>query len=125
MNIILLPIGIKVQWHHTRMTLGHIYTNTLKVRSMTMERILAAQQIDEETKKLCSDVKKGKVKELSCSKEWILKFRSWLYMPNVDELRWEIMEEAYCSVDAMHPENKNVQNIERKLLLDKKKGWCS
>ena len=29
MNINLLPIGIKVQCHHTIMALGHIYTNNI------------------------------------------------------------------------------------------------
>ena len=59
----------------------------LKVRPLIMERILVARRIDEETKELCSDVKKGKVNELSCSEEGILKFGSRLYVPNVGELR--------------------------------------
>ena len=47
---------------------------TLRVRPILIERILAAQWMDKETKKLCSDVKNWKLKELSCSEEGILKF---------------------------------------------------
>ena len=61
--------------------------------------------MDEGTKKLCSDVKSRKVKELSCSKEGILKFNSRLYITNIDELRCEIIEEAYCSTYAIHSES--------------------
>ena len=56
-------------------------------------------------KKLYSDVKSGKVKELSCTEEGILKFGSRLYVANVDELRRKIMEEAHYSVYAMHLES--------------------
>ena len=54
-------------------------------------------------KKLCNNVKSGKVKELSYSEEGLLKFGNILYMPNVDELRQEIMEEVYCLTYVMHP----------------------
>ena len=48
-------------------------------------------------RKLCEDVKSGKVKELNCSEEGVLKFRSRLYVPNVEKLRQEIIEEAHYS----------------------------
>ena len=75
---------------------------TLRVRPLLIERILAAQRVDEETKRLCKDVRSGKVKELSCDEEGILKFGNRLYVPHVDELRREIMEEAQYSKYAIH-----------------------
>ena len=54
---------------------------TLRVRPIIVEKILVAQQVDEKMKKLCSNTKNGKVKELSCSEEGILKFGSRLYVP--------------------------------------------
>ena len=60
---------------------------TLRLRPLLIKRILPAQQTDKETKKLCSDVKSGKVKELSCSKKGILKFGNRLYVINIGELR--------------------------------------
>ena len=60
---------------------------TLKVRLILVERILAAQRMDEERKKLYSDMNSGKVEELIYSEEVILKFKSRLYVPNVNELK--------------------------------------
>ena len=60
---------------------------TLKVKPILLEKILATQRVDEEIRKLCEDAKSGKVKELNCSEEGVLKFGSRLYVPNVDKLR--------------------------------------
>ena len=48
---------------------------TLKVRPILIERIEAAQQMDEEAKRLSKDAKDGKVKELSYN-ERVLKFEN-------------------------------------------------
>ena len=58
---------------------------TFRVRPILIERILAAQQMDKEKKKMFSDVKNRKVKELSYSKEGLLKYGNRLYMLNMDE----------------------------------------
>ena len=40
--------------------------------------------MDEEGKRLHQDMKDGKVKELSCNEEGVLKFRNLLFVPNVE-----------------------------------------
>ena len=58
--------------------------------------------MDEKAKRLRKDANDGKVKELSYNKKGILKFGNRLYVPNVEELRREIMEEVHYSTYAMH-----------------------
>ena len=47
-------------------------------------------------------MRSGKVKELSYSEEGNLKFGNRLYVPHGDELRQEIIEEAYYLAYAMY-----------------------
>ena len=70
--------------------------------------------MDKETRKLCYDAKSGKMKELIYSEEGILKFRNRLYVPNVEELRWEIIEEAHYSAYAMHPGSTKMYRMLKK-----------
>ena len=60
---------------------------TLKVKPMLLEKIAVAQQVDEETEKLHEDAKSGKMKELRCTEDEILKFGNRLYVPNISKLR--------------------------------------
>ena len=60
---------------------------TLKMRPILIERIEAAQQMDEEVKRLCKNAIDGKVRELSCSEKGVLKLGNQLYIPNIEELR--------------------------------------
>ena len=75
---------------------------TLKVKPILLEKIIATQCVDEETRKLCEDAKSGKVKELNCSEEGVLKFENWLYVLNIEELRQEIIEKAHYLTYAMY-----------------------
>ena len=83
-------------------------------------------------------MKNGKMKELSYSEEGNLKFESILYVPNVGELKWEIMKEAHYSAYAMHlgsikvyrmlKENygwKGIKGDIAELLVEKNEGWYS
>ena len=60
---------------------------TLRIRPMLMERILQAQLMDKESKKMCDDVKSGKMKDLNHDNKEILKFENRLYVLNIGNLR--------------------------------------
>ena len=60
----LRKINVKVEIDSSSRVLA-----TLKVRPILIERIEAAQQVDEKAKRLHKDTKNGKVKELSTVKK--------------------------------------------------------
>ena len=70
-----------------------------------MERIAQAQQIDEEVLRWTEDIKSGKNKDLFCDEQGVIKMGKRIYVPNKEELRRKILEEAHCSAYAMHPES--------------------
>ena len=76
---------------------------TLKVRPLLMERIVQAQQADEETKRWIEEIKNGKNKDLNCDEQGVIRMGKQVYVPDKEELRREILEEAHCAAYAMHP----------------------
>ena len=75
----------------------------LKVRMLLMERIIQAQQTDEEVLRWTEEIKSGKNKDLSCDEQGIIRIGKRIFVPNKEELRREILEEAHCAAYAMHP----------------------
>ena len=68
-----------------------------------MEQIAQAQQTDEEVSRWTKDIKSEKNKDLFCDEQGVIKMGKRIYVPNKEELRREILEEAHCSAYAMHP----------------------
>ena len=50
-----------------------------------------------------TEVQQGQSQEFVIDNEGILHLGTWLYEPNVGELRKEIMEEAHFSTYSIHP----------------------
>ena len=48
-------------------------------------------------------IKSGKNKDLFCDEQGVIKMEKRIYVPNKEELRREILEEAHCSAYTMHP----------------------
>ena len=68
-----------------------------------MERIIQAQLTDNKAEELQKEIKDGKKKEVTCDSDGILRLGRRIFVPSVDNLRREILEEAHCSAYAMHP----------------------
>ena len=68
---------------------------------------------DEELAKKVNKIMKGEVEEnFSISQDGVLMMKGRVYVPDVEELKKMIMEEAYCSAYAMHPgSNKMYRTI--------------
>ena len=71
------------------------------VRSMYLDRVKAAQRRDPQLQKIMFGVQQGQSRDFVIDSEGTLRLGTRLYVPDVDELRNEIMEEAHfyaCSV---------------------------
>ncbi|XP_068323202.1 uncharacterized protein [Pyrus communis] len=76
---------------------------SFQVRHILIDRVLEAQMNDEESQELIQVVSERKKKDL-----WIREFdnmlmqESRMYMPNIAELKKDILDEAHISAYAMH-----------------------
>ena len=73
------------------------------VRPSLVDQIKGKQMQDENLVKEIYKITNGEVSEnFNITQEGILTLRSRICVPNVDDLRKSIMEEAHCSAYAMH-----------------------
>ncbi|CAL1382131.1 unnamed protein product [Linum trigynum] len=92
---------------------------TLQVRPILRERIIKVQGQDPELRKIIDKSRKGEETKFTL-RDGVLTLNERLCVPNVDELRREILEEAHSSPYAMHPgTKKNVPFVEISLLVAK------
>lgn len=68
-----------------------------------MEEIKATQVKDLSLAKIIKHVRKGKMLDFSIDHFGVLRFRTWLCVSEVDELRSRILREAYHSRFSIHP----------------------
>ena len=68
-----------------------------KVRSVYLDRVKAAQRRDPQLQRIMLEVQQGKLAEFVVDEEGVLRLGTRLCVPNVDDLRKEILEEAQCS----------------------------
>ena len=66
-----------------------------KVRSVYLDRVKAAQKRDFQLQKFMFEVQQGQSRDFVIDNEGTLCLGTRLCVPNVDELRKEIMEEAH------------------------------
>ena len=90
--------GARLEISDSRGFLAHI-----ELRSALMEEIKAAQVKDSSLAKIIKDVGEGKALDFSVDPSRVLRFKTWLCVPEVDELRGRILREAHHSQFAMHP----------------------
>ena len=86
---------------------------TLKVKPLLIKKIMQAQKVDAEVGKWCEDIKNGRNKDITYDSEGVIRIGKRIYVPNEDELRREILEEAHCSTYAMHLDSIKMYRILR------------
>ncbi|CAN6727007.1 unnamed protein product [Malus baccata var. baccata] len=76
---------------------------SFQVKPILMDHILEAQRIDEEVQSLILAVSQGKKKDLNVREsDGMLMQDKRMYVPNNEELKKEILDEAHISAYAMH-----------------------
>ncbi|KAM1370587.1 hypothetical protein ACFX2F_041029 [Malus domestica] len=77
---------------------------SFQVRPVLIDRILEAQMVDEEIQEMVQLRNEGKKKDLRIREsDGMLMQENIMYVPNDEELKKEILDEAHCSAYAMHP----------------------
>ena len=70
---------------------------------MYLDRVKAAQRRDPQLQKILFEVQKRQSRDFVIDNEGTLRLGTRLCVPDVDELRKEIMEEAHVSAYNIHP----------------------
>ena len=70
---------------------------------MYLDRVKVAQRRDPQLQKILFEVQQGQSRDFIVDNEGTLRLDTRLCVPNVDELRKEIMEEAHFSAYSIHP----------------------
>ena len=91
-------LGIKMKTVEGRKLIA-----TLRVCPILVDRIQEAQKKDPWVKEKKTQILQGKYKDLTDRNDGILRMNDRMYVPNVDRLRKEIIEEAHATPYTMHP----------------------
>ena len=79
-----------------------------------LDRVLEAQMNDAESQELIQAVSEGKKKDLRIrNSDGILMQENRMYVPNVEELKKDILDEAHISAYAMHPRSTKMYHTIR------------
>ena len=73
-----------------------------RVRSVYLDRVKAAQRRDPQLQKIMFEVQRGQSRDFVVNSEGTLRLGTRLCVPNMDELRKEIMEEAHFSAYSIY-----------------------
>nr|CAN61139.1 hypothetical protein VITISV_009489 [Vitis vinifera] len=92
-----------LQVHMRVLDSGALIAN-FRVQPDLVGRIKALQKNDLNLVQLMEEVKKGSKLDFVLSDDGILRFGTRLCVPNDEDLRRELLEEAHCSKFAIHPE---------------------
>ena len=74
-----------------------------RVWSVYLDRVKATQRRDPQLQKILFEVQQGQSRGFVIDNEGTLRLGTRLCVPNVEELRKEIMEEAHFSAYSIHP----------------------
>ena len=74
-----------------------------RVRLVYLDRVKAAQRRDLQLQKFMFDVQQGQSRDFVIDSEGILRLGTRLCVPDVDELRNEILEKGHFSAYSIHP----------------------
>ena len=74
-----------------------------RVRSVYLDRVKAAQRRDPQLQRIMFEVQQGKSDEFVIDEEGVLRLGTRLCVPDVDDLRKELLEEAHYSAYSVHP----------------------
>ncbi len=78
---------------------------TLRVQPTLLEKIKEKQVSDEKLQKVRSDIEGGCTLDFSVYSAEVLKFRGRLCVPNDEEIRCEILQEAHRSPYTIYPDD--------------------
>jgi len=73
-----------------------------------MEEIKAGQVKDSSLAKIIKDIGEGKALDFSVDPSRVLRFKTWLCVPEVDELRGRILRKAHHSRFAINPRTTKI-----------------
>ncbi|RVW79670.1 Transposon Ty3-I Gag-Pol polyprotein [Vitis vinifera] len=91
-----------LQVHFRVMGLGALVAN-FRVQPNLVGRIKTLQKNDSRLVQVMEEVKRGSKPDFVLSNDEILRFGTRLCVPNDEDLRRELLEEAHCSKFAIHP----------------------
>nr|CBL94133.1 putative polyprotein (retrotransposon protein) [Malus domestica] len=92
--------GVELEWEEQ----SEAFLANFQVKPILIDRVLAAQSLDEEIQELINLRNEGKKKDLKIrGSDGMLMQENRMYVPNNEELKKEILDEAHCSAYAMHP----------------------
>ena len=91
-----------LQVHFRVMGLGALVAN-FRVQPDLVGRIKTLQKNDSQLVQVMEEVKRGSKPDFVLSDDEILRFGTRLCVPNDEDLRRELLEEAHCSKFAIHP----------------------
>ncbi|RVW59896.1 Transposon Ty3-G Gag-Pol polyprotein [Vitis vinifera] len=91
-----------LQVHFRVMGLGALVAN-FRVQLDLVGRIKTLQKNDSQLVQVMEEVKRGSKPDFVLSDDEILRFGTRLCVPNDEDLRKELLEEAHCSKFAIHP----------------------
>ncbi|RVW67380.1 Transposon Ty3-G Gag-Pol polyprotein [Vitis vinifera] len=91
-----------LQVHFRVMGLGALVAN-FRVQPDLVGRIKTLQKNDSQLVQVMEEVKRGSKLDFVLSDDEILRFGTRLCVPNDEDLRRELLEEAHCSKFAIHP----------------------
>ena len=70
---------------------------------MYLDRVKAAQRRDPQLQRIIFEVQQGKSTEFMVDKKGVLRLGTRLCIPDVDDMRKELLEEAHYSAYSVHP----------------------
>ena len=88
-----------LQWKVTKKCL----VAQFRVRSVYLDRVKAAQRKDPQLQRIMFEVQQGKATEFMVDEEGVLRLGTRLCVPDVDDLRKELLEEAHYSAYSVDP----------------------
>jgi transposase InsO family protein len=94
----LMLSGVKFETSNAESLLAHV-----EARSSLVDNIKETPDKDPYLKKVIEDIKLGKVSEFKIDSEGMLRFDTRLCVPNIEDLRKKILEEAHRSSYTIHP----------------------
>ena len=100
-----LPLLLELRAMNVCFTLdsnGSVIAN-LQVKPILLEQVKEAQKLDEKLVKLTREVQNGEKLDFTLTEDDVLFYQNRLCVPNDDNLRRKILNEAHTSPFAMHP----------------------
>ena len=79
-----------------------------RVRSVYLDRVKAAHKRDPQLQKILFEVQQRQSQDFVIHNEGTLRLGTRLFVPNVEELRKEIMKEAHFSAYSIHPSSNKM-----------------